>query len=810
MLKTEKSIEYIAHIRKTDGQKQMLSDHLLEVSKYSGCFSSRIGFQKAGELIGLLHDLGKYSNSFQNYLKSSSGLLKPDDDGYMDSAHYKGKIDHSSAGAQWLWTHFKEHGKKGIFIGQILSLCIASHHSGLINCLNKDGENIFLKRMSKDDEKTHLKECLINIDQNISDILSAIDFQDILNQILPHLKKLSKEGQSKIVYFYFGMLSRFLLSCLIDADRISTADFENLKNKLVRRMEKPDWKQAIKNLEETLLNFNRSLAINKIRQKISDQCKDKAFRAPGIFSLTVPTGGGKTLASLRFALYHAHKHGMEKIIYIIPYTSIIEQNANKIREVLNISEKDDWVLEIHSNLEPEMQTWQSKLVSENWDSPIILTTMVQFLDVLFNSGTNRARIMHQLANSILIFDEIQTLPIKCTHIFCNSINFLTKLANTTAVLCTATQPLLNQLSNPQYGQLNIPAENELIENVENLFDELKRVNIVNNIKVNGWNLEDITSLVLGKVKEKGNCLVIVNTKDWAQKLYISCKEKSPGFSIYHLSTNLCPKHRKDIFANINHKLDKCEPLLCISTQLIEAGVDIDFSSVIRFVAGLDSIVQAAGRCNRNNKRETADVLVINPDSESIGFLTDIKEGKDVALRIFNEQPDADYTSPQIMDKYFYYYFYKRSDDMRYNISKSFYGRDENLLSLLSDNASNPGKTATPTYLLRQSFMDAGKIFKTINAPTQAIIVPYQDGVEIIGELCSHSITYDPNKFYQLLRKAQRFSINIFPKVFQELRNVNALRKIRPGEEIFYLDEKFYSDEFGLVMDGNAQISLKNY
>ncbi len=800
----------MAHVREKDKRVQCLNTHLVEVSDICGGMAAKIGMQKAGQLIGALHDLGKYSDQFQVYLKSATNYINPDEDEYVDYKGLKGKIDHSSAGAQWAWTHFKKHGKNGILVGQILSLCIASHHSGLINCLNKDGENTFFKRMAKEDKKTHLRECLAKVDQDVSAILSTIGYKDILNQILPHLKNLIKEGQTQIIYFYFGMLNRFLLSCLIDADRINTADFENPENKLVRRMEKPDWNRAIQNLEESLLAFNKPLDINKIRRNISDQCKGKALKPPGVFSLTVPTGGGKTLASLRFALHHAQKYGMEKIIYIIPYTSIIEQNAGKIREVLNLSEKDDWVLEIHSNLEPEMQTWQGKLISENWDSPIILTTMVQFLEVLFSSGTNRARIMHQLANSILIFDEIQTLPIKCTHLFCNAINFLTKTTNTTTILCTATQPLLNKLSNPQFGQLYIPPENELIDNVEYLFDELKRVNIINNIKVNGWSGEEVTELAIGKVNEKGNCLVIVNTKDWAQKLYTACMEKSPGFSIYHLSTHLCPKHRKDIFAKINHKLNKGEPFLCISTQLIEAGVDIDFFSVIRFVAGLDSIAQAAGRCNRNGIRETAEVLVVNPDSENIDFLTDIKEGKNVAMRIFNEQPDADYTSPQLMETYFYYYFYKRSDDMRYTIPENIYGRDENLLRLLSDNAFNPGKTATPAYLLKQSFMDAGKLFKTINAPTQAIIVPYQKGMEIIGDLCSHSITYDPNKFYQLLRKAQRYSINIFPKAFRELREVNALREIRPGEEIFYLDEKFYSKEFGLVKDGNAQMSLKNY
>jgi CRISPR-associated helicase cas3 len=234
----------------------------------------------------------------------------------------------------------------------------------------------------------------------------------------------------------------FLFSCLIDADRINSSDFEREAQKEIRRLtEKPDWQTAIDQLETKLAGFENRYPIDGIRRRISGDCLKRAVDFQGIYTLTVLTGGGKTLASLRYALHHAQKHNLDRIIYIIPYTSIIDQNAQAVREILG----ENWVLEHHSNLEPEKQSWQDKLLSENWDKPIVFTTMVQFLDAWFGGCTRGARHIHPMTNSVLIFDEIQTLPIKCVHLFCNVLNWLTTFGKSTAVLCTATQPLLGEL-----------------------------------------------------------------------------------------------------------------------------------------------------------------------------------------------------------------------------------------------------------------------------------------------------------------------------------------------------------------------------
>ncbi|GAB6081333.1 hypothetical protein JCM30471_02470 [Desulfuromonas carbonis] len=392
---------------------------------------------------------------------------------------------------------------------------------------------------------------------------------------------------------------------------------------------------------------------------------------------------------------------------------------------------------------------------------------------------------------MLVFDEIQTLPINCVHIFCNALNFLSKHAGTTALLCTATQPLLHQLKNPEKGQLTIPPGNELVEDVGNLFEKLKRVDIRNRVKPEGWSEEELGELALSECRSKGSCLVVVNTKDWAQRLYSHCSKELETDSVFHLSTSMCPAHRKEKLAAIKDRLKKKLPVLCLSTQLIEAGVDVDFASVIRFLAGLDSIAQAAGRCNRNGEAETAEVHVVNSVEEKIEQLVDIREGRDIAQRVLHEQADGKLLSPEAMQLYFSYYFYRRAEEMVYKVSAREAGRADSLLSLLGDNHNNVG--VTQGLALRQSFKTAGRIFKAIDAPTEAVIVPYGKGEELIADLCAER---DPCQVRRLLHEAQQYSVNVFPNVWRKLMEKGAVVPVHGG--IFhYVDERYYSKEFGL-------------
>lgn len=800
--------EYIAHIRKDDNDKQSVKDHIKNVSEISTCNASKIGLAKAGELIGLLHDFGKYSDAFQNYIGSASGLINQDEDEYVDSQGLKGKIDHSTAGSQFIWNFAKDKTIKEQITAQLLALCVASHHSGLIDCLTIDGENDFNRRMGKADNKTHLAEALRKAEPEIIEkIKILLDDSECLGGVLKVLKKIAQtEKNETIIRFQSGLMIRMLYSCLIDADRLDTANFENPKYAKKRQNGKYiSWDLLINRLEKKLTEFEDKPEKNKVdilRKLISDACFERSSDKIGVFTLTVPTGGGKTLASLRFALHHAQKHKLDRIIYIIPFTSIIDQNAQVVRDILEIEKNEEGriVLEHHSNLMPDIQNWKNKILTENWDAPIIYTTSVQLLETLFGGGTRSARRMHQLANSVIVFDEIQTLPIKTVHMFCNAINYLTDHCNSSVVLCTATQPLLNNVDESK-GRISFDKTNEIMPDIETLFADLKRVEVVNKIKPQGWETDEIASLAIEQTNDSGSCLVIVNTKKNAQSVYDACS-KMTNFPVYHLSTSMCPTHRMEKLTEIREKLGK-ESLICVSTQLIEAGVDVDFGSVIRFVAGLDSIAQAAGRCNRNGRREVGKVIVINPAKETIDSLIDIKVGKEVSERILNEMKQADsgipneVIHPATMDRYFQYYFYNRASEMTYPVDV---GRNDNLMELLSTNSISVDEYCRvngkqPDIYFRQSFKAVADAFKAIDAPTQGIVVPYSDnGKKIVADLFSK---FAVEQQFILLKKAQRYTVNVFPNVIKKLQEEKAIREVPEIGVLVLIDPRYYHPEFGL-------------
>lgn len=801
--------EFIAHQREFDKQVQTVRTHLNEVSSICSRLTGKIGLPVTGRILGLLHDLGKYSHMFQAYIKSSRGMLNPDiDDEYVDSKSLKGRIDHSTAGAQWVWRKFARSGEQGRLIGQMLAVCLASHHGGLLDCLLVDGKNGFQNRICKNDEKTYFHECLNACEKSIVDALNGFAsdrfLMDFWKKIVSIVEPEKKEA-ARLKHFRLGFLTRFLFSCLIDADRMSSADFENPGNRKIRSSCSYNWQIAIDRLELHLAGLGERNKVDVIRNRISSQCRKRAAESQGVYTLTVPTGGGKTFASIRYALHHAKKHDLDHIYYIIPYTSIIEQNAQIIREALE-KENDEfpWVLEHHSNLEPESQTWYAKLSAENWDAPIIFTTMVKFLEVLFGGGTRGARRLHNLARSVIIFDEIQSLPVKCVHLFCNGLQFLVRHAGSTAILCTATQPLLNGID-PENGALEMPAENELVHDVAGLFRDLKRVEIKNLLQPGGWSEEEIADLALGQLREKGNCLVVVNTKAWAQKLFICCQPHLGGDALFHLSTSLCPAHRKKALEKVKKRLEADLPVLCISTQLIEAGVDVDFNAVIRFLAGLDAVAQAAGRCNRNGKHETSQVFVVNPSDEAIAMLDDIRIGRDKAERVLGEPEHDDFLSPQVMARYFAYYFYDRAELMKYPLTEKQAGRQDTMLNLLSDNPWNIGRTQDPLkalFRLQQSFKTAGRAFAAIDAPTRALIVPFGEGRDIIARLCAD---FFPATAYGLLQKAQKYSVNLFPNVWDKLVERQAIHAIQDGEGIYHLDGRYYSENFGVSTEVVAEM-----
>ena len=816
--------DHIAHIRSSDGCLQSICTHLIETSGIAKNLANKLELESAGELLGLMHDFGKYSQKFQDYIKAVTGI-NPDID-VEDVLPNGKKIDHSTAGAQWVYRELRKFGAAqgiGELFGQMLGLCIASHHGeGLIDCLDGEGNAVWKKRFEKEDELTHLAECEQNADEAVKQKARELAGENLIRSLLNAVKPILSDPtiNEKTKEFYLGCLTRFLFSCLIDADRINSSDFERETQKEVRRLtEKPDWQSAIDKLETHLAGFEKRYPIDEIRRKISDGCLKRASDSQGIYTLTVPTGGGKTLASLRYALHHAQKHHLDRIIYIIPYTSIIDQNAQVVREILG----EDWVLEHHSNLEPEKQSWQDKLLSENWDKPIVFTTMVQFLDAWFGGGTRGARHIHPMTNAVLIFDEIQTLPVKCVHLFCNVLNWLTTFGKSTAVLCTATQPLLGESGVQNFpeekresiaarGLLKLPENAEIMgkhQDLDKLFADLSRVEIRFNEKAGGWNVQEAGVFLLEQFQTTPSCLFIVNTKKWAQELYQYCKGQNvPPEALFHLSTNQCAAHRKAIFDTIKACLKNQEPVICISTQLIEAGVDISMACVIRALGGLDSIAQAAGRCNRHGEKGgKGQVWVLNlQEQDFTRVLPDIQAGKINAGRVFRDFAGQDILQPAAMQRYFQYYFYQRSDEMAYSVKGSATG---SLLDWLSDNALNPygeknNKRSKPLPLLMQSFKSAGRAFQAIDAPTHAVVVPYGEGAELIAKLCGG---WNPREMHRTLQKAQRYSVNIFPNVWDKLQKENALHETIGGSGIYYLDERYYNKEFGLSLYETGEMTF---
>jgi CRISPR-associated endonuclease/helicase Cas3 len=797
----------IAHSRESDSEIQSLSEHLLNVARNTSKLAGKIGLSDCGYLIGLLHDVGKYTEEFQEYIEKAIAENKdPDSD---DTKSKKGKIDHSSAGAQIIWQDLSKKGGTYIPLAQCLSLCVASHHSGLIDCFNHHEKVNFLERMNKDVNLNEVRSKL-ELDNSIfekyREILTNNKIISEFENSVYSIKESNDDSGVKsctCLHLKLGLLVRYLFSCLIDGDRSDTIDFvePETKSKRSNYNYKP-WSELITKFEDYLKQKKIDLEIDNIRKDVADHCYQSSNKDQGIFSLTVPTGGGKTLSSFRFALHHAEKHQLDRIIFALPFTTIIEQNAAVIRDILEDSD-EQIVIEHHCNLIPEVDNWFNSVLSQNWDSRVVFTTNVQILESLFGSGTTSVRRMHQLARSIIIFDEAQAIPIKCIHLINNAINLLVDNFKSTVVLCTATQPLLNNVD-PTKGSLN--RVKEIIPNPQELFNKLKRVKV--RYEKDDLSYVQIIELIKEQYDNKKTCLVVVNTKTNAREIFKLCKQQDFNF-VYHLSTAMCPAHRKEKLSIIQSNLKARNPVICISTQLIEAGVDIDFDTVIRATAGLDSIAQAAGRCNRNGKLDFGELIVINVAEENLSRLPDLREAKEIGkrvIRFFNKNPDKyenDLLGNEAISKFFKDYFEKNNikEKMAYKADSKNVSILNNiayttLLELLSTNWAFSENSEFNKIPFRQSFKTANNHFEPIDNQTTSILVQFdQKSEELINNLCSNKLKDKSNR--KLIKLTQQYSVNIFNQELKELINNNAISKINDKLEIIYLNKNFYDQDFGI-------------
>ncbi|MDA3925225.1 MAG: CRISPR-associated helicase Cas3' [Kiritimatiellae bacterium] len=809
----------VAHYRKEDDEIQEVKEHLLAVSDTCERLSAKLGLSACGRTMGLLHDFGKYGELFQKYIKSSVGLYKPAHPCYVNYRKLKGKIDHATIGAQWVCNNMECVTALDQATKEFITLCICSHHGGLIDCLSIDGEDAYSKRMQKLLEYASVDKVNHVADAEIIEAVKNIRFDELTAEISRIIAEVNKAAQyNKLCNFGLFLVARYLFSCLIDADRTDTADFELKNNKSLRALgQYLDWSVLVDIFEVHNSDFIIDSEINIKRSIVSDACYQKAMSAKGLFYLTVPTGGGKTLAVLRFALHHARKHKMSRIIYVIPYTSIIDQNAETVRKIFNGIkgvDVDEIVLEHHSNLAESKDTKLNRLLSENWDAPIVFTTSVQLLESLFGGRTRGARRMHALANSVVIFDEVQTLPIKTVHLFNNAINFLTNVCSSSVVFCTATQPLLHDVD-PKKGAVSYCEDMELVRD-QSLFKEFRKVEVVNSCKPSGWCVDEMQDAIAEKVAAYGSVLVITNTKKDAERIFGSIKELSA--KRFFLSTKMCPAHRMDVLSELKKHLDPVnpKPVVCVSTQLIEAGVDVDFGCVFRSLAGIDSIAQAAGRCNRENKRSSGGkVVIVNLKGENLDKLPDIRIAQEKAERVindFNEDPDLfdnSLISKKAVELYYSYYFYERSNEMVYNLHRSDFGRDDDLLSLLSTNRLSEKSARAGGIdgkrILKQSFKSACDKFEVIDAPTIGVIVPYKgvrDKKGYAEKLIADLLLNTDFKMEKVLRKKlQQYSVNIFSYERDKLMEQRtALCEVRQGSGIYALAEHYYCPQTGLNLE----------
>ncbi len=805
----QQAAKFLAHL---DGDReQLLSDHLLGVSLAARRHSDKIGLGPAGATVGLLHDLGKYSTAFQLYLRR---VALTEDTEQPDAE--RGKIDHSTAGAQKIWQNLKPLGAMERAVREILAICVASHHSGLIDCIAPSGFDNLSRRMDKADSESHLAEAWTSTEQQVKEAHSQqLDDPNLVGALRAMIAKICQTDPNETIRrFKIGLLTRFLFSCLIDADRTDTADFsDGVAASLRQHGRYTEWPALARLLERKLQGFSDASAINKLRKQVSESCLSAAVRPKGTYLLTVPTGGGKTLASLRFALNHAAKWNMDRVIYVSPYTSIIDQNADVVRKVLEPkgTKFASVVLEHHSNLTPLKQTQRSKILSENWDSPVVFTTAVQLLEALFGSGTRAVRRMHQMANSVLIFDEIQTLPVRCVHLFNNALNFLVEQCGASVVLCTATQPLLHQVD-VNKGAIRLGQNAEIMQDVASLFARIRRYEVYDRRKAGGWDHAEAAKLAVTETRELGSCLVVVNTKREALSILKECKAAASHATVRHLSTGMCPAHRIKILAELKKHLDKHTPVICVSTQLIEAGVDISFSSAIRALAGIDSIAQTAGRCNRNGEIGMGRMHVIDLKGQLSKHLLDIRAAQEAAQKVLDENAGkyenrtVDLSDPNLIAQYFLYYFFARRNKMDYPVGPQEAERCDTLLNMLAENAlAVKGRASPPPVHLRQAFKTAAEAFLPIDANTRGVVVPYSsEGMDVIGELCGAAYEFRKN---QLLKRAQQFTVNVFPWVLDKLQQSNAVYEAQPGTGILCLREKWYNDEFGLNEEGTEEMEF---
>ncbi len=781
---------YPAHISyDLDGKKyvQTVAEHSRNCAYFA---AARAGSQleHTAYLAGLLHDMGKYTDAFRSYIEAAAA----------GQGVRRGSVNHTFAGVRFAWEHWHKRAFPGKLVCELVVVAAGAHH-GLFDIIGESGYDGFLYRLQKEgihDEaarEAFLERCAP--EQELDRLFEAATEE--VGALVSNCRGIAKTREE--MEFYLSLLARFLLSAVIEGDRRDTADFQQGQINCFLWRDIPitrcgsRWSRCLEHVNRHLSEMDSAGTINQVRQEISDQCLQAASRPDGIYRLSLPTGSGKTLTSLRYALEVA-KRGKQRIFFVIPLLSVLEQNAAAIREAVG---DDELILEHHSNVVREKREQDeldpNELCMENWESPIVITTLVQLMDTLFSGKTSCIRRMSALRDSVLIVDEVQTVPRKMLTLFNLAMNFLAECLHTTVVLCSATQPALEQTEYP----LCYASEPELVPRSPVQWQVFRRTKIYDLRTPSGYQKAQVADLVEECREKHGSVLLICNTKREAREVYRELTARN-GESLFHLSTAMCMANRVDTLRQIQKSLDGDCRAVCVSTQLVEAGVDFSFGCVIRILAGLDNVVQSAGRCNRHGEKgHICPVYIINwhHEEDQLGHLPDIQAGQyacEDLLARFAANPMAygeDLTSPQSIQRYYetlYGQMERKAAD--YPLPK----KGTTMFQLLSSNSAFYQKSAGDDYVLHQAFDTAGKEFSVFEDLTTDVIVPYKEGEEVIADLHSRRAQRDVGFRKACIQRAKPYTVCLFDYEIRVLQSQGGLS----GEDIFCMREGFYSREIG--------------
>lgn len=793
---------YIA--RKIKSRIQYIENHCENVSDIS-CKLNKIKYlNRITKLIGKIHDIGKYSDEFQEY------ILKGD-------KSKRGSVKHSIACGLIFDDLNIENNEWYLSVKELINNVAMCHH-GIDDFVSPKSFSVKqeerIQKFRKDYNCKKICEHFFNIQMSREELKEMVleICKDIENLSSYIIEKITGIESKEEIDFYINMIARYLMSILIDADSIDAENFEKDKNFILKDNMQELWDKLSDNLNNKLNELKDSkdkTLIGNLRFKISNKCFEEAKQdETRVYRLSVPMGMGKTLSSLRFAIEKCKLKNKDHIFYIAPFNSILEQSSKEIRKIVG----DKNILEHHcdvvgdKNSEEEKENYACKI--KNWDSPIIATSVVQFLNCLFGGKREEILKFHTLSNSVIIIDEIQFLPIKCTYIFNLAINFLSKICGTDIIICSATQPPLDEL---KYK----------IKDVKNIEVNLEKlpIRVTAHLVNNSFeNENDFTCFIKDKIDS--NCLIILNTKKCALKIYKKLYEELSGeYKVYYLSTNMCAAHRNDTLENdIKKSLANKEKIICVSTQLIEAGVDISFKTVFRSMCGMDSIVQSSGRCNRHNEYapEKGNFYVVKffEEFEKIDSLEDIKLGKNTTEYIFksesnkpNIKKNNDYIfSKEIIDAYYNEYFYRirngttniKNDKMSYLIQEL----DSSILELLSVNTDYcrnkilERKEKFPCMM--QAPKTAGENFQVIeNGEKEDFVVYYKESKDLIPELYTDKSFSDK---MDIIRKLQRYTVSLYKNEYEGLDYKVVYLDENKNYSVNILSEENYNEKFGVCTE----------